>query len=140
MTLVSSTISNNESAMAGGTNNWRRLVVINSTISNNRSNHSAGIESRDVLTLPNSTVTGNAARERGGLVVQLMAHLNGVSMSNTIFAGNTAEEGPDCLGIVSPLGMNPQSLSMPIRLWVHTQRRGHHGNGATAHRPQIQIG
>ena len=27
-------------------------------------------------------------------------------MSNTILAGNTAEEGPDCLGIVSSLGRN----------------------------------
>ena len=140
MTLDSSTISNNESAMAGGTNNWRRLVVINSTISNNRSNHSAGIESRDVLTLPNSTVTGNAARERGGLVVQSMVHNDGVSMSKTILAGNAAEEGPDCLGIVSPLDMNPQSYRHRQRLWVHAQRREHHGNGVTTHRPQIQIG
>ena len=115
-------------------------MVINSTISNNRSNHSAGIESRDVLTLPNSTVTGNAARERGGLVVQLMVHNDGVSMSKTILAGNTAQEGSDCLEIVSPLGMNPRSYRHRQRLWVHTQRREHHGNGATAHRPQIQIG
>ena len=106
MTLDSSTISNNESAMAGGTNNWRRLVVINSTISNNRSNYSAGIEIRGVLTLTNSTVSGNAAREGGGLVVKLMVHNDSVSMSNTILAGNTAEEGPDCLGMVSSLGHN----------------------------------
>jgi len=81
-------------------------VVINSTISNNRSNYSAGIESRGVLTLTNSTVSGNAAREGGGLVVKLMVHNDGVSMSKTILAGNTAEEGPDCLGMVSSLGHN----------------------------------
>ena len=33
MTLDSSTVSNNESALAGGINNWGRLRVINSTIS-----------------------------------------------------------------------------------------------------------
>jgi hypothetical protein len=92
--------------MAGGINNWGHLSVINSTISGNRANYSAGIESLGVLTMTNSTVSGNAAREGGRLVVKLLVQNNGVSISNTILAGNTAEEGPDCLGVVASLGHN----------------------------------
>lgn len=106
MTLDSSTVSNNESAIAGGINNWGRLLVINSTISNNKAGYAAGIDSRGVLTLTNSTVSGNIAGEGGGLVVRIMISNDGTSMSNTILAGNTAEQGPDCIGIVASLGHN----------------------------------
>ena len=40
------------------------------------------------------------------MVVKLLVQNNGVSISNTILAGNTAEEGPDCLGVVASLGHN----------------------------------
>ena len=38
--------------------------------------------------------------------MKLLVQNNGVSISNTILAGNTAEEGPDCLGVVASLGHN----------------------------------
>ena len=106
MTLDSSTVSNNHSFMAGGINNWGRLLVINSTISNNTAKFSAGIESRGLLTLTNSTVSGNTASQGGGLVVRLMVTNDGTSIGNSIIAGNTAEVGPDCIGAVASLGNN----------------------------------
>ena len=106
MTLDSSTVSHNESAIAGGINNWGRLRVINSTISNNTADYAAGIDNRGVLTLTNSTVTGNAALEGGGMVVRTMVSNAGASISDTILAGNTASQGPDCLGVIASLGHN----------------------------------
>ena len=106
MTLDSSTVSNNESALAGGINNWGRLRIINSTISHNTAKFAAGIDNRGVLTLTNSTVSGNAAKEGGGLVVRAMVKNGAVSMFNTILAGNTAERGPDCIGVVISRGHN----------------------------------
>ncbi len=106
MTLDSSTVSNNEAALAGGINNWGRLQVINSTISHNKAKFAAGIDSRGVLTLTNSTVSGNSANEGGGLVVRAMVRNDGVSMTNTILAGNTAAQGPDCIGVVISRGHN----------------------------------
>lgn len=106
MTLDSSTVSNNESALAGGINNWGRLWVINSTISHNAASFAAGIDNRGVLTLTSSTVSSNSAKEGGGLVVRAMVKNDGASMSNTILAGNTAALAPDCIGVVISLGHN----------------------------------
>ncbi len=106
MTLDSSTVSNNKSALAGGINNWGRLRVINSTISHNTAKFAAGIDNRGVLTLTHSTVSGNSANDGGGLVVRAMVKNDKASMSNSILAGNTAALAPDCIGTVKSLGHN----------------------------------
>jgi hypothetical protein len=106
MTLDSSTVSNNESPLAGGINNWGSLRVINSTISHNMASFAAGIDNRGVLTLTNSTVSSNTAKEGGGLAVRAMVNNDEASMSNTILAGNTATQGPDWIGAVKSLGHN----------------------------------
>ncbi|MCH7593719.1 MAG: hypothetical protein IIB27_04345 [Chloroflexi bacterium] len=40
------------------------------------------------------------------MVVRPIAGDEGVTLSNTILAGNTATKGPDCLGVVTSLGHN----------------------------------
>ena len=106
LTLDSSTVSRNGSVVAGGIYNFGRLQVINSTISDNAATEGAGIDNRGVLTLANSTITGNVARDGGGLMVHPIILNEGVTLSNTILAGNTASNGPDCLGAVGSLGHN----------------------------------
>ena len=106
MTLDSSTVSHNGSVVAGGIYNFGWLEIVNGTISNNAATSAAGIHSRGTLTLANSTINGNSGRDGGGLVVRPFAQSEGVRISNTILAGNTAVQGPDCVGAVISLGHN----------------------------------
>ncbi len=106
LTLDSTTVSHNESPVGGGINNYGRLQIFNSTISNNAANLGAGIDNRWVLTLANSTISGNIAREGGGLVMRPILRSEGASIFNTILSGNSAGQGPDCMGVVSSLGHN----------------------------------
>ena len=106
MTLDSSTVSNNESSMAGGINNWGRLSVINSTISGNTARFGGGIESRGVLTLTHSPVSGNSAVDGGGFAIRIMVSNDETLIANSIIANNTAEIEPDCLGVITSLGNN----------------------------------
>ena len=106
MTLDSATVSYNESVIGGGIYNFGQLELINSTISNNAATKGAGIDSRGILRSVNSTINGNVARERGGLVVRPIVPNEGVAISNTILAGNTASQAPDCMGVVSSFGHN----------------------------------
>ena len=106
MTLASTTVSHNGAVVAGGIYNFGRLEAINSTISGNTATSHAGIDSRGTMILTNSTISGNSARIGGGLVVRPIVQNEGVGISNTILAGNTAEQGPDCLGVVVSLGHN----------------------------------
>ena len=106
MTLDSSTVSRNRAVVAGGIYNFGRLRVVNSTISENSATSGAGIDSRWALTLTSTTIAANTARIGGGLVVRPITGGEGVTMSNTIIAGNTADDGPDCLGVVVSLGHN----------------------------------
>ena len=83
-----------------------RLSVINSTISGNTARFGGGIESRGVLTLTHSTVSGNSAVEGGGFAIRIMVSNDETLIANSIIANNTAEIGPDCLGVITSLGNN----------------------------------
>lgn len=109
--LDSSAISHNQAVIGGGINNYGRIQVINSTNSENNARLSAGIDSRGDVKLANSTITGNVANEVGGLGVRPIVRREGIIVSNSIIAGNTAEQGPDCMGMVTSLGHNLVGLA-----------------------------
>ena len=79
-----------------------QLALINTTVSGNTAGEGGGIHSIRPLTLANSTITMNEAVRGGGVY-----SVDGVvDLVNTVIAGNTASNGPDCSGELTSLGHN----------------------------------
>jgi uncharacterized repeat protein (TIGR01451 family) len=119
--LTRSTVSGNTSGKGGGFWSGGNLNLTNSTVSGNSA--TAGIGGgiwvgTGTLTIVNSTITGNSSAMHGGGIFDNSAdwHTAGIidispnditSLVNTIIAGNTAMEAPDCYGgPVTSLGNN----------------------------------
>lgn len=66
--------------------------------------------------MANSTISGNIARDGGGLVVRPIVQNKAAVISNTIIAGNTAMEGPDCMVVVTSLGHNLVGINRDCEL------------------------
>jgi hypothetical protein len=107
--MTNSTISGNVATEGGGLRNSGMASIVNCTFSANSASIGGGIWNRKigfldgVLNITNSTVTGNSALEGGGICTLDF----GTSGSrNTIFASNTAANGPDVKGKLSSNGFN----------------------------------
>ena len=96
LTVVNSSIQNNSSGhYGGGIYSTGNLTVINTTISNNSAYVGGGIYSDILMTLNNSTVSNNSASMVGGIS-------GGATISNSILAGNTDDDGiPNCEHVYS---------------------------------------
>ena len=98
LTLLNSTVSNNQSAGTGGGFNGSQGVFTNSTVSGNSGDFCGGVALSSAATLNNVTITQNTANsgDGGGLCGNLA-----VTLRNTVIAGNrdlnTATVVPDCL-------------------------------------------
>jgi len=132
LTINNSAISNNSSYYdGGGIRNFDALTLNNSTVSDNTAGDlGAGIHSDNsgTIILNNSTVSRNSTTGRygGGIfggnlsahnstISENMASLSGggiasnlgvVTLQNTILAGNTAPNSPDCNGTFGSSGYN----------------------------------
>lgn len=107
-TMSESTVAGNNSGFGGGImgEGGSTLSILNSTISGNQANMGGGLgnDGGNIITLVNSTVTGNQASLGGGFKD---VHGNGANtfrMTNSILAGNSAHNGPDCDGPLRSLG------------------------------------
>ena len=129
LTLINSTVEGNEAegdgllieGVAGGIYNGQgaKVTIVRSTISGNRALGSdmaaGGIFTFGAVDLRSSTITRNIApfRETGGITVWTPGVL---TTSNSIIAGNEAEDGPaDCVrvngGVITSLGNNLSASS-----------------------------
>ncbi len=104
LAIANSAVTNNHSLRGGGIDLFETGAVIsNSTISGNRADaEGGGIRmSASALTVRiyNTTISGNTAQTGGGIY-------NGASLTlhNSLVAGNSANEGKDCSGIVVSAG------------------------------------
>ncbi|HEX9669116.1 MAG TPA: CSLREA domain-containing protein [Thermoanaerobaculia bacterium] len=94
----------------GGITAKESFDLVNSTVSGNTANGLggglylfAGVEG----TIANATITHNLAQRGGGIFVESAAFLGGnPDFRNTILAGNTAPQDPDCAGSPDSLGFN----------------------------------
>jgi uncharacterized repeat protein (TIGR01451 family) len=109
LTLDDCTVSGNSSPVVpligssgGGIDNRGMLTLNNSTVSGNDAWGGGGIFSTGFLTLNSSTVSGNAASRGGGI----SSDGGTMILRNTILAGNTAGQGPDCYGSTGSSGYN----------------------------------
>jgi hypothetical protein len=132
LTVLDSTISDNpnfagtfgggiESAFDSGTSTPQNpsVTVANSTIADN------GIGGGNVIrgggldvnqgsaTVINSTISGNHASSQGGGGIGASANDVTVELSNTVVAGNTALQGPDCLSPTPPPMTSPRIIDGP---------------------------
>ena len=105
-TLEHTTVSRNRSLHGAGVRNEGHLTIANSTLSNNIGRRGAGVINSDRLTVTNSTISGNQASFGGGIAIYNPSMRSATKIANTIIAGNTAAESPDCLGAVVSLGYN----------------------------------
>jgi len=132
LTVIDSTISTNGAQSGGGIANTWTTTVINSTIDGNTANLGGGIyqDFGGVLTVRNSTISGNTGYGggigHGGASTRIESSTitrnngtngpggfyfngnHGVTMRNTIVAGNTSTNGsiPDCGGPFTSQGYN----------------------------------
>lgn len=132
LTVIDSTISTNGAQNGGGIANTWTTTVINSTIDGNTANLGGGIyqDFGGVLTVRNSTISGNTGYGGGigpgGASTRIESSTitrnngnngpggfyfngnHGVTMRNTIVAGNTSTNGsiPDCGGPFTSQGYN----------------------------------
>ena len=132
LTVIDSTISTNGAQNGGGIANTWTTTVINSTIDGNTANLGGGIyqDFGGVLTVRNSTISGNTGYGggigHGGASTHIESSTitrnngtngpggfyfngnHGVTMRNTIVAGNTSTNGsiPDCGGPFTSQGYN----------------------------------
>lgn len=132
LTVIDSTISTNGAQSGGGIANTWTTTVINSTIDGNTANLGGGIyqDFGGVLTVRNSTISGNTGygggMGPGGASTRIESSTitrnngtngpggfyfngnHGVTMRNTIVAGNTSTNGsiPDCGGPFTSQGYN----------------------------------
>lgn len=113
LTLVRSTISNNDAgSLGGGLNNAGTATVTNSTISGNQARNSGsggGIFNSGTLTLTNATITNNTVNSGTGGGIRVEA--GNVTIRNTIIAGNRqggtgTTQGSDCSGSLTAAGPN----------------------------------
>ena len=124
MTLAQSTIANNRGTVfGGGIANFGNLTITNSTVANNRvrgfgsfaSGVGGGISNWGELRIIQSTLSGNQALDsvedgnvlllgQGGGIAN--SGSGTVTLQNTLLAGNTATEGPDCFGSITSPGHN----------------------------------
>ena len=101
--LTDSTVSANTAINGGGIGNGGTLTLTNSTISVNTANKGGGIWNGNgaKLTLTSSTVSNNTGGQGGGIWNSGTADL-----TNTILAGNSAPNSPDCSGTLGLSGHN----------------------------------
>ncbi|HSH82257.1 MAG TPA: right-handed parallel beta-helix repeat-containing protein, partial [Herpetosiphonaceae bacterium] len=111
-TVTNSTISHSTGVSGGGISNSGTMTVTNSTISNNKaSGQGAGITNGGTLSINNSTISANTAEpgDEGDMIGGgLVNRVGTVTMSNTILAGNSAEDPAtaDCAGTFTSGGYN----------------------------------
>ena len=105
LTLTSATLTDNSAVVAGGGiwNIFGTLTLTNSTVSGNSADFGGGgiYNEEGTLALANSTVSDNSATTGGGIL-----NAGTADLTNTIIAGNTAANGPDCSGVPTSLGHN----------------------------------
>jgi len=113
LTILNSTISNNQASAGGGIYNQNTLTIVNSTISNNTvtfglSNSAGGgiYNGSSTLILRNATIFGNEGAQSGGGIFFDSTYGGSVTLSNTILANNTANANSDCSGPISSSGYN----------------------------------
>ena len=98
LALSNDTVANNTAAMSGGgivSFAGCTLTITNSTIANNSANGGGGISNGGTLTLSNDTVANNTAATDGGGISSGGSGGN-LTIADTILAGNTGTNGPDC--------------------------------------------
>ncbi len=106
VTARDTTVSDNQADLGGGVGFASMLRLTNVTVSGNHATTAGGgviIDAYD-QELNAVTITGNSAPQGGGLWVGSATCPSSVcrtdfSMINSIVAGNTATEGPDCFGL-----------------------------------------
>jgi uncharacterized repeat protein (TIGR01451 family) len=111
LTLHSSTVSNNTANNGGGIFHYGGTMALNnSTVSGNTATQGSGggilngwAGSLADLTLNSSTVSGNMATQGGG---GLSNGFGTVTLQNSILAGNTGGNRPDCGGAIGTSGYN----------------------------------
>lgn len=102
--INNSVIYSNHSSQGGGAIfNAGTLTLTNVTLSANQANNGGGLQNSGTASLNNVTIFENTAVSNGGGI-----HENGVSLTlaNTILAGNSAPNGPDCTGTLVSDGYN----------------------------------
>jgi len=108
ITITNSTIAGNSAEFeGGGIFAFGSMTIINTTIANNisRTEIGGGIATGNggSFTVNNSTIFGNTASGGGGGI----AHETGtLELQNTIVAGNSDPNSPDCFGSITSLGNN----------------------------------
>lgn len=107
-TIHESTIAGNTGSFGGGImgEGGSVITLVNSTVSGNQANMGGGFgnDGGNVFNLINTTVTANEASMGGGVKD---VHGNGgntFNLTNSIIAGNTAFNAPDCDGPLRSLG------------------------------------
>ncbi|MBN2002043.1 MAG: DUF11 domain-containing protein [Anaerolineae bacterium] len=108
LTLNNSTVSGNIAEGGGGIDGNGIIVLNNSTVSGNTARGGCGGISfsggtYQSMTLNNSTVSGNVSENIGGICSNGGSTL---TMQNSILAGNTGGNIPDCYGAISSAGYN----------------------------------
>ncbi len=105
LTLMGSTIHGNQSAAnGGGIANLGSLTATNSTIANNTSASSGGgLYNQGSITVNNLTVAANQAGLGGGVANDPQSTFG---FENSILAGNSATNSPDCSGSLTSQGYN----------------------------------
>jgi hypothetical protein len=110
-----------ESALGPGTTTAQApsVTVANSTIADNGQTggnvaRGGGLDvTQGSATVINSTISGNHAGAQGGGGIGTSTNNVTVELSNTIVAGNTANQGPDCLSPTPPPLTNPRVIDGP---------------------------
>jgi CSLREA domain-containing protein len=110
MTLTNSTVSGNTANYGGGgiSNRYGDMTLNDSTVSDNTAKYDGGgIRSLfGYMTLTNSTVSGNDASQSGAGIYRGAVYGYGISLTNTIVAGNGTTT-PNCnTGAFDSLGYN----------------------------------
>jgi CSLREA domain-containing protein len=110
MTLANSTVSGNTANYGGGgiSNRYGDMTLNDSTVSDNTAKYDGGgIRSLfGYMTLTNSTVSGNDASQSGAGIYRGAVYGYGISLTNTIVAGNGTTT-PNCnTGAFDSLGYN----------------------------------
>lgn len=109
LTIIGSTISDH---IGRGIFSQGTTSITNSTISNNDAGDNGGggiLAFSGTLTLANTTITGNlGSASVGGIWILEFPEgvFPTVTAKNTIIAGNTGTDGPDCFGELVSLGHN----------------------------------
>ena len=105
--IYSSTFSDNNAPYGGAIRNEGNLTITNSTATGNSATTGAAIQNWGNLRVQSSTISGNhASRNGGGFDIGRPAVEAATELINTILAGNTALEGPDCDGVFDSGGNN----------------------------------